>query len=77
MDGRAKPSTSPTAFSQWLPPAGKSKGAFCHFDRSEAQHHVVEKSGLERRGQSNCRADFSTTLRSGRNDRDSAVLRLK
>ncbi len=52
-----------------------TKRASCHFDRSEAQHHGVEKSGLELKSQSNCRPDFSTTLRSGRNDKGSAVLR--
>ena len=44
-------------------------------DRSEARHHLADGSGLERESQPNCRPDFSTPLRSGRNDKDSAALR--
>jgi len=42
--------------------AEKGKAEYCHFDRSDAKHHVVEKSGLERKDSHNCQPDFSTSL---------------
>jgi hypothetical protein len=43
--------------------------AFCHSDRSDAQHNVAEESGLERKSPDDCRPDSSTSLRCARNDK--------
>ena len=38
------------------------EAAHCHSDRGDAQHHVVEESGSERKNLHNCRPDSSTSL---------------
>ena len=47
----------------------KTMSHFVIGDRSEAQHHVVEESGLERKSKPDCQPDSSTPLRFARNDR--------
>jgi hypothetical protein len=47
----------------------RGEAAFCHSDRSDAQHQVAEESGLERKSPYNRRPDSSTPLRCARNDK--------
>jgi hypothetical protein len=42
--------------------AEKAEAGGCHSDRSDAEHQVVEESGLERKGLYNCRPDSSASL---------------